>query len=116
MKTDIITREEQTDFGKIWYVNSSDNAFRFAVYRYDDDLDTVYLSNVFVSEKRRGNGLGNVILNSAESIAKNMGAKTICLKAKKNSVVYDWYARHGYTDIEPDIEDADYEWMQKNIK
>lgn len=111
----ISTREEQTDFGKVWYVNSSDGAFRFAIYRYDDDIETVYLSNVFVSKAKRGQGYGNIILNATDNIAREMDAKSICLKVKKDSFVHEWYTRHGYTDIEIDTDDTSYEWMKKDV-
>jgi len=110
---DINTKHEKTDFGDVWYVNATDNTFRFALYRYDDDADTIYLSNVFVKEENRGQGYGNVILTSAENAARIMGARTICLKAKNGSFAYEWYKRHGYTVI---VKEENYMWMKKIIK
>ena len=52
-------REEITDFGKVYYINT--DTFRFALHYYNDDLSAVYLTSVFVDEKYRGRGLGNLI-------------------------------------------------------
>lgn len=92
-----------------------DKLMRFSIYRYDDDKDTIYLAGVFVDESIRGQGRGNEILSLADDIARMMGAKTICLKVKKDSFTHKWYARHGYTDIETDTEDTSYEWMKKDV-
>ena len=47
---------EKTAFGKCWYYNYSE--YRFALYRYSDNLKSLYLANVEVSERYRGKGLG----------------------------------------------------------
>ena len=39
MKT--VERHKKTDFGDVWYVNAADGTYRFAVYKYDDDDDTI---------------------------------------------------------------------------
>lgn len=106
----INTKHKKTDFGDVWYVNATNNTFRFALYKYDDDADTIYLSNVFVNEDSRGQGYGNVILDSAEKAAEKMGARTICLKVKNSSFAYEWYKRHRYTVIE---KEENYIWMKK---
>ena len=42
----VFTSYEKTDFGEVWYMTSDPKGiFRFAIYRYDDDRDTIYLSN-----------------------------------------------------------------------
>jgi len=108
-------REEATDFGKCWYISDLKKSFRFALYTYDDDPDTVYLSNVFVDEKYRRTGLGNIILEMATDIAKKMEFKTIILKVLKTSFVHEWYERHGYRDFVADSEDISYVWMKKEL-
>lgn len=109
---DVTAKKEKTDFGVVIYVDSTDKSFRFAMYKYDDDPSTVYLSNVYVEESKRGQGMGNIILNSADEIAKRANALSICLKAKIGSFAYKWYKRHGYTDFE---KENDYMWMEKKI-
>ena len=109
------TREEKTDFGTVWYYDAEDGSFRFAVYQYDDDPDTLYFSNLFVNEDQRGNGTGNRILKQVDEIAKEKGVSTICLRVKKDSFVHRWYERNGYIYIEDDQEEPGYVWMNKQI-
>lgn len=112
----ITTKHEKTDFGDVWHILSEPQGiFRFAIYRYNDDKETIYLSNVFVDEEHREQGLGNSILNAADNIAKKLNAKTICLKVKRNSFVHEWYGRHGYSDLSVDEEEPQFIWMIKNI-
>lgn len=55
---EVITKHEKTDFGDVWHMSSvPKDIFRFAIYRYDDDRETIYLSNVFVGKEHRKNGL-----------------------------------------------------------
>lgn len=107
--------EEITDYGKMWKYEAQDKSFRFAIYKYSDDDDTYYLANVFVDESRRGEGLGDVILSTAEDIAEKANAKTMRLKAKTGSFAHNWYKRHGYTDIGADETEPSYAWMKKNL-
>lgn len=111
-----ITTYTKTNFGDVWYVSSTDGSFRFAIYRYDDDSDSVYLSNVFVHEENRGKGYGNCILDAAYNVAKEMGAKTIGLKVKKGSFAHQWYSRHGYSDLTDDEENPQFVWMTKSVE
>ena len=59
---------------------------------------------------------GNAILNAADRIAKKMNADSICLKVKRDSFVYEWYKRHGYSDLCADDEDKEFMWMVKRFK
>ena len=112
----VTTKHEKTDFGDVWHMSSiPKDIFRFAIYRYDDDKDTVYLSNVFVDNAHRKQGLGNSILNTADKVAKKLKANTICLKVKQDTFVHKWYGRHGYSDLSVDEEEPQFIWMAKNI-
>ena len=111
----MITTKKDTDWGTVWHINDESGMFRFAVYIYDDDLDTLYLSNVYVANEHRGKGLGNKILKTAEAIAKQLGVECLCLKAKTGSTAYKWYKRHGYNDLEVDEEDPTCMWMKKSV-
>ena len=114
---EVIIKHEKTDFGDVWHMTSEpEGIFRFAIYRYDDDRETIYLSNVFVGKEHRKNGLGNIILNAADKVAKKLKANTICLKVKQDSFVHDWYGRHGYTNLSIDEEEPQYIWMKKAYK
>ena len=62
-------REEITDFGKVFYYDYPN--YHFALYIYDDDDETIYLSNVKVDAEARGKGFGNKILEIAEAEARS---------------------------------------------
>ena len=105
--------KETTDWGIVYYYNN--DCYRFALYAYNDDKNTMYLSNVKVEQSARGRGLGNKILELADKEAKKYNYTVICLKVLKSSWVHDWYANHGYSDFCYDGEDADYVWMKHTL-
>ena len=110
----VATKHEKTDFGDLWYMLSvPKDIFRFAIYRYDDDKETIYISNVFVSKEHRKLGLGNNILNIADKVAKKLKANAICLKVRQETFVHEWYGRHGYSDLSVDEEEPQFIWMAK---
>lgn len=113
---EVTTKHEKTDFGDVWYITSEpEGIFRFAIYGYDDDRETIYLSNIFVGKEYRKNGLGTIILNVADDVAKKLKANTICLKVKQDSFSHDWYGRYGYLDLSVDDEEPQFIWMSKNV-
>lgn len=105
--------KETTDWGIVYYYKN--DCCRFALYAYNDDKNTMYLSNVKVKQSARGSGLGNRILELANEEAKKYNYTIIYLKVLKSSWVYDWYANHGYSDFSYDYEDDDYVWMRHTL-
>lgn len=103
---------EKTEWGTVWKIQEH-GVYRFAVYIYDDDPETLYLSNVFVDKGHRGKGLGNKILSTTDELAKKLGTKQICLRVKIVSNAYEWYKRHGYKDLSEDDEENGYIWLIK---
>ena len=106
-------KKETTNCGKIYYYKNT--YCRFALYAYNDDESTIYLSNVKVKKSERGKGIGNRVLKFANKEAKKHNYSTICLKVLKISWMHSWYARHGYRDLEYDEENDDYVWMEHNL-
>ena len=49
-----MTTVKNTSWGKICFIE--EEIYRFAVYTYNDDPSSIYLSNVYVSENERGKG------------------------------------------------------------
>lgn len=115
-KSNINIKEEKTNFGKVWYINAVNNSFRFALYKYNDDSNCLYLSNVFVEESSRRQGLGNYILNLTNDFAKKMNVKEIFLKVKKGTFMCKWYEKNGYEYFSDDETDSNYIWMVKEVK
>lgn len=106
-------RTKNTDWGMQYFYSGYD--YTFALYVYNDDVKTMYLSNVFVSYFDRKQGIGNKILLMAETETRKHNANTICLKVLKSSWMHDWYKRHGYSDFREDEEDNEYIWMKHHI-
>lgn len=104
---------KNTDWGMQYFYSGYN--YTFALYVYNDDVKTMYLSNVFVSYFDRKQGIGNKILLMAETETRKHNADTICLKVLKSSWMHDWYKRHGYSDFREDEEDNEYIWMKHHI-
>ena len=104
-------REEKTEWGICYYYSTE--AYRFALYYYDDDPQSAYLANVDVYPKYKGKG--NTILLEAEQYAKKHGAIIIYLRYLKTSWVGEWYKRHGYKYHGVDTEDDRYIWLKRII-
>ena len=96
----------------VHYYNGDD--YRFALYVYNDEPETVYLANVFVYKKSRGHSIGNNILTIAEQEVVKMNADILCLKCLKDSWVHNWYKEHGFEDLCLD-NSTKFMWMKKDI-
>jgi predicted GNAT family acetyltransferase len=105
--------KEITDWGIVYYYKN--DCCRFALYAYNDDKNTMYLSNVKVEQSVRGRGLGNKILKLADKEANKYNYSAICLKVIKSSWVHSWYVNHGYSDFCYDNEDSNYVWMKHTL-
>lgn len=105
--------KEKTDFCTTIYYTGK--YFRFAMYIYDDDVETIYLSNVYVDPIARGKNLGNKILKLADQDAKKYGANTIFLNVLKDSWMHNWYERHGFSDYCDNGVDKRYVRMVKHV-
>lgn len=85
---------------------------RFAFYTYKDEPNVLFLSNLFVEEASRNKGLGTRILQSAEGVARALGASSIMLQAKLGTPVIDLYSKNGFECI---TEQGGYGWFEKKI-
>lgn len=104
--------KETTDWGVIRKYNG--DGFEFCLYRYNDDLHRMYLSNVEVQPSSRRQGKGNLILQTAEKESLSFGAESILLRVIKDSWMHDWYHRHGYNDVSEDP-GTNLFWMEKEL-
>lgn len=95
-----------------WESPKEDVQTRFAFYTYKDEPEVVYLSNVFVEESSRHQGLGTRILEAAEMVAKTYGATTIRLRVRPDSPAKVWYLNHGYIYM---TFEGEYQWLEKYI-
>lgn len=112
-KEDLITYSDKTEWGIIYYYYGEN--FRFALYLYDDDKDTIYLANLDVYKNSQHQGIGNKVLNFAIEESIRFKVKSILLKCLKTSWVYEWYLRHGFKYHSLD-KDSRYVWLEYIIK
>lgn len=103
--------EEKTKFGKVWTYNLEHS--HFCIYKYNDDPRTLYLANVEVDESWRGYGYGRDILKWVKCIAWQHDAERVRLTVEKDSFAHDWYARHGFSDMDVKEPNPGYVWMEK---
>lgn len=107
----MVLETERTSWGII-YNYSYPPYFRFSLYIYSDDPNVLYLSNVCVSHYYRGRGFGNKLIEFVFKESKKLGEQSIRLKVLRESFMYDWYSREGFTDLCDDEEDEKYIWMK----
>lgn len=95
----------------IWI--KSDNASS-SLYFYNDDNESIYISNLIVKNKFRNNKLGTKLLELTENIGILLNAINAYLWVDKNSWLHDWYKRKGYSDFQKHERDG-YVWMKKQL-
>ena len=87
---------EKTEWGIIYYYKNTKCSF--ALYMYDDDKKSLYLSNVSVSDTERGKGIGNEILEFVYNQANKRDVDSLYLFVLENSWMHEWYKRKGFVD------------------
>ena len=83
------------------------------IYRYNDERTTFYLEGLSVDANARGKGMGNLLLKTLEEEGRRRGAKTFCLWVKKDTWMYKWYQRRGYSFL-LNHEEEDFVYMSKD--
>ena len=85
------------------------------LYRYNNDITTVYLDWLSVDEKSRKKGIGTKLQEIREEIGRKLGATTSCLWVKKDSWMHKWYQRRGYLDFMDYEQEENAIWMKKSL-
>lgn len=101
MRTVMITSHDGTSFG--------------AVYWYDDNDDTAYLSNLSTSEGFRNEGKTKKMMNVMETVARETTAERFMLQVMEDSWTRYWYENIGYAPYTSRDEDG-FIWMVKKNK
>ncbi len=91
--------EDHEDWICVAEINSSVVAYlSIEVHREHEDF--IYLDDLSVSEKFRGNGIGTELIKTAERFAKEMGVSIITLHVEKsNQSALKLYKRLGYSTV-----------------
>ena len=92
----------------------ADSIAEASVYWYIDDSSTIYLSNLLVNPYYRNKGIGRQLQEIREQIGKDLNAKTSCLWVKKESWMFGWYLRRGYSELKTHARKG-FVWMTKPL-
>ena len=92
----------------------ADGVAEASVYWYLDDSSTIYLSNLLVNPDYRNKGIGDKLQEIREQIGKDLNANTSCLWVKKESWMFQWYQRRGYSELKPHARKG-FVWMTKPL-
>ena len=103
----------KNDFATLW-IKSKDGKGIAAIYWGEFDTSIIYLSSLHVDRKYRHKRLGSKLIKEQERIANAIeGSVYFYMKVDKNTWMYDWYLKLGYSYLE-DVEGSkDYIWLQK---
>ncbi len=92
----------------------ADGVAEASVYWYLDDSSTIYLCNLVVYPQFRNKGIGEKLQVIREQIGKDLNANTSCLWVKKESWMFQWYQRRGYSELKPHARKG-FVWMTKPL-
>lgn len=92
----------------------ADGVAEASVYWYIDDYSTVYLANLLINLNYRNKGIGKQLQEIREQIGKDLNAKTSCLWVKKESWMFKWYQRRGYSELKTHARKG-FVWMSKPL-
>jgi len=100
---DYVIHENKWLWGKSQIIITSD-AYGLVNVSYENEMFTeeggyaAVLSGLIVHPTKRHSGYGRALVQKAESVAKENGAKLMILWADKNDWVINWYKRLGYVE------------------
>ena len=87
----------------------------FSLEWYTDRPKDLILTNVFVKEHYRRQGIGNKILKEAELAAKVGNFNRLFVKVAGGTWMSGWYSRKGFDFYETDKYDGSYIWKVKKL-
>lgn len=106
-------RYNEESWGTSVLIISKNGKAFVSVHRYDDELNTIYISDLHVDITLASKGIGTKLLRICELFSMDLHAEFACLKVNKNLWIYDWYKRKGYDDYMIDKDDSNFIWMRK---
>ena len=84
---------------------------------YSDDVESGYITALYVDKDYRKIGIGGELLKYAEDVAKFKGVDELYLKVEDGTWMKDWYERLGYLFHSYEVyEDDCWVWLKKSLK
>lgn len=94
------------------FIYRSDDTGMIRIY-VDDKDNYGFISDLFVKEVSRQNGIGNDLLSIAEKVIGALELPFSQLRVKKGTWMEEWYNKYGFTPL---YEEDGYVWMIKKVQ
>ena len=91
-----VFHRNKTPYGKTTAILIGDASAYVMVTRFYTNSQVAVIHDLVVLRERRGEGLGNELLEEAVAEAGRMGADAVRLSVEPGTWVEDWYKRHGF--------------------
>ena len=115
MNYSFVSHTASQDWGHSRVTVESDGQGSIRLYQYNDDLSTVYVCDLHVSEFERRKGVGMALLKNSENYGRAIGAAKIRLWVKKDSWMHNWYLRLGYSFLDDNADLPGNVWLEKEL-
>ena len=94
LKNKIYSLYNDEDEEHIIYIKNK--IYSYTLTYYSDNLDNIYISDIYVKPKYRRKNFGNLLLDDAFQRVKNLKFKNLFTKVNKYSFECDWLKRKGF--------------------
>lgn len=86
-------------------VDENDRVIGSVGFHFDSKCKTAVLHRLFVKCNRKRQGIGTALINTAETVLRSRGAKTVYVHLGSGEEWFEsryFYRKHGYTEYAPD--------------
>ena len=108
-KLDLRTIYQNWEGYRCWTIFLTEGLGSCRLSIYSDAPEDAVISDLFIPENCRNQGLGREILESCEKFAKEQGCNSISLRSDNDDWIREWYKRLGF-----EVESSQV-WLKKNI-
>lgn len=120
-KINYVIHKNKWLWGESWIIVTTDGCglvtVSFEKDMFSGDEPASVLSGLSVVSEKRQSGLGRALVEAAENVARERGAKLMILWADKNDWVINWYKRLGYveSDYPREQDEEDLQELEKRL-
>lgn len=101
--------------GSILIMEKNGNGF-IRTYWFSDNNKNIFIDWLSVSENMRNNGLGKLLINICEHIAKILNYEYCALWVFNDTWMLDWYKRLDYVFWYKNENENNSTWLKKKLK
>lgn len=86
------------DWGKTFQLVNKEGTSTCSYSIENENKNRLIIHGLYVDEEFRRNGIGNLLIDFSETLAKNIGNITdMCLRPAKKEFIKQWYIRKGFS-------------------